>query len=819
MFKNYFKIAIRNLMKRKVYTAINILGLATGMAVCMLIVMFVQSELSYDRHHVNADNIHRMVLERKYPGRSTSYSIIPQSVGAAVKNEYPEVIESTRLYDFGAGGTFFLRIGDRAFDEKEVLAVDSNFFRVFSATILKGDAANALMRPNTVVLNKSTAIRYYGSVDNAIGKTFETDGNDNAPLVFEVTAVCDDWPVNSHFEFNILLSTAGFEFTRQPNYINFAAHTYFLLNPGASAASLEAKFPDIVKKYVAGAVQQAFGQSIEDFQKEGNGYRYYLQPLKKIHLTSHLEGELKPNGSLTAVYIFSIVAVFILALACINFINLSTARSVERAKEVGIRKTFGSERKSLVSQFLLEAVVIAFISILVAVGLITLLHPLFNKLTGKELELAYFFRPLHLFYIVGFTVAVGLLAGIYPAFILSSFKPILVLKGRFKSQRYGLLLRNGLVVFQFAISVTLIVATVIVNRQMNFMLGDRLGFQKDHVIVVERTDLLGQQTKTFRDEMARVPGVEEVSGTSAIPGQANFFGVTFQLQGSNEQVTGRGIITDHNYANALGLEIKEGRFFSKDLSTDSLAIVLNERAAAEFGLTNAIGARLTSPDNFFNAADGTPLVYTIVGVVKNFHYQSLHQPITPLIFTNSTKFGDVTFMTALKVKASDFQQTVKGVEDVWKRFATNNPFKFGFLDQALANQYHAEQSAQRIFSIFSILAVFIACIGLLGLATYSTQQRIREIGIRKVLGATTVNIVAMLSKSFMKLVLLASIIAFPVAWWFMKEWLNDFAYRINMSAWIFIIVAALAFLVALFTISFQAVKAAISNPVKSLRTE
>ncbi len=819
MIRNYFKVAFRNLMKRKVFTVINILGLATGMAVCMLIVMFVQSELGYDRHHANADNIYRMVLERKYPGRSTSYAIIPQSVGAAVKNEYPEVIESTRLYDFGAGGTFFLRIGDRTFDEKEVLAVDSNFFRVFSVTMLKGDVVSALMRPNTVVLNKSTAMRYYGSVDNAIGKTFETDGNDNAPLVFEVTAVCDDWPENSHFDFNVLLSTTGFEFTRQPNYINFAAHTYFLLNPEASAASLEAKFPEIIKKYVAGAVQQAFGQSIEDFQKEGNGYRYYLQPLKKIHLTSHLEGELKPNGSLTAVYIFSIVAIFILGLACINFINLSTARSVERAKEVGIRKTFGSERKSLVSQFLLEAVVIAFISILVAVGLIALLLPLFNKLTGKELELAYFFRPLQLIYIIGFTVAVGFLAGIYPAFILSSFKPILVLKGRFKSQRYGLLLRNGLVVFQFAISVTLIVATVIVNRQMNFMLGDRLGFQKDHVIVVERTDLLGQQTKAFRDEMARVPGVEEVSGTSAIPGQANFFGVTFQLQGSNEQVTGRGIITDHNYANALGLEIKEGRFFSKDLSTDSLAIVLNERAVAEFGLTNPIGARLTNPDNFFNAADGTPLVYTVVGVVKNFHYQSLHQPITPLIFTNSSKFGDVTFMTALKVKASGFQQTVKGVEDVWKKFVTNNPFKFGFLDQALANQYHAEQSAQRIFSIFSILAVFIACIGLLGLATYSTQQRIREIGIRKVLGATTVNIVAMLSKSFLKLVLLASVIAFPVAWWFMKEWLNDFAYRINMSVWIFIIVAALAFLVALFTISFQAVRAAISSPVKSLRTE
>lgn len=819
MLRNYFKVALRNLLKRKVYTTINILGLATGMAVCMLIVLFVQSEWNYDRQHEKGDTIYRMVLERKYPGRSTSYSIIPQSIGAAVKAEYPEVLESTRLYNFGGGGNFFLRIDDKTFEEKKVLAVDSNFFRVFSVNMLKGNAANALMRPNTVVLNKSTAIRYYGSVEGAVGKTFETDGNNNVPNVFEVTAVCEDWPENSHFDFNLLISTTGFAFTRQLNYINFAAHTYFLLNPQASASALEAKFPDIIKKYVAGAVQQAFGQSIEDFQKEGNGYRYYLQPLRKIHLISDLEGELKPNGSLTAVYIFSIVAIFILVLACINFINLSTARSVERAKEVGIRKTFGSERKSLISQFLLESVVVSFISIITAVGLIALLLPLFNQVTGKELSLTYFFTPLRIIYIIAFTIAVGLLAGIYPAFILSSFRPILVLKGRFRSQKYGLLLRNGLVIFQFAISVTLIVATLVVNRQMSYMLGNRLGFKKDHVIVVERTDLLGGQTRAFRDELSKVGGVEEVSGTSAMPGQANFFGTTFQVQGTKEQITGRGIITDVNYAKTLRLEIKEGRFFSKDFSTDSLAIVLNEKAVTEFGLVNPIGARLTSPDGFFNAPDGTPNIYTVIGVVKDFHFQSLHQQIAPLIFTNSAKFGDATFMTALRVRTNSFQQTIAGVEEAWKKFVKNNPFHYGFLDQTLAGQYHAERSTQRIFSIFSLLAIFIACIGLLGLATYSTQQRVHEIGIRKVLGATAFNIVGMLSKSFLKLVLLASLIAFPIAWWFMKEWLNDFAYRVNISIWIFITVAAIAFLVALFTISFQALKAAMTNPVKSLRTE
>ena len=381
------------------------------------------------------------------------------------------------------------------------------------------------------------------------------------------------------------------------------------------------------------------------------------------------------------------------------------------------------------------------------------------------------------------------------------------------SQKYGMLLRNGLVVFQFAISVTLIVATVVVNRQMNYMLGDRLGFRKDHTIVVERTDLVAQQTKAFRDELSKINGVEMVSGTSAMPGQENFFGVTFQAMGSNEQVTGRGIISDENYASALGLEMKEGRFLSKDFSTDSFAVVLNEKAVAEFGLTEPIGARLTTPDGFLNAQDGSQIIYTVVGVVKDFHFQSLHQPIAPLIFTNSSRLGDATFMTALRVKSSGFQQTIAAVEEVWKKFVKDTPFNFAFLDQVLTDQYHAEQSTQRIFNIFSFLAIFIACIGLLGLATYSTQQRIREIGIRKVLGATGFNIVTMLSVSFLKLVLLASLIAFPIAWWFMKEWLNDFAYRINLSVWVFLLVAAIAFIVALATVSVQAIRAALANPV------
>ncbi len=817
MFKNYFKVALRNLFKRKGFSLINILGLATGMAVCLLIVLFVQSELGFDKHHEKADHIYRIVLERYYPGRSTSYSFIPQSIGAAVKAEYPEVLESTRLYNFGGNGNFFLRIGDKVFEEKRVLAADSNFFSVFTCKMLHGDAATALEKPNSAVINETTAKKYFGSSAGAVGKQFKTDANENN--IWMITAVVADWPDNSHFLFDMLLSTSTFQFTRQPNYINFAAHTYFLLNPNASYKSLESKFPDVVKKYVSGEIGRTFNQTWEEFQKAGNGYRYYLQPMKKIHLISSLEGELRPNGSMTAVYIFSVVAVFILFLACINFINLSTARSIERAKEVGIRKTFGSERKALVGQFLMESVLISIISILIAFGLIVLLLPLFNTLSGKHLSVMYFLQPGWLLALIAFAVITGFIAGLYPAFVLSSFKPILVLKGRFRSNKYGLALRNGLVIFQFAISVILIVSTIIVNHQMNYMLGDKLGFKKDHVIVVERTDLIENQLAAFKNELLTIQGVESASGTTTMPGNLNFFGITFQEIGSKTPMTGRGIIVDEDFGKTLGLEIKEGRFFSKEFSTDTLSLVLNERAVKELGLKNAIGSRLTAPDEFYNAPDGSQYIYTVVGVVKDFHYHSLHEPISPLIFTYSKKFGGQSPLVALRIKGNNFQSALGSIESAWKKFVKDRPFHYYFLDQSLADQYKAEQTTQKIFTVFSGLAIFIACIGLLGLAAYATQQRTREISIRKVLGASGGNIVTMLSKDFMKLVLIATLLAFPLAWWGMNNWLQDFAYRVNISWWVFILAAAAASVIALFTISFQAIKAALANPSKSLRTE
>lgn len=817
MIRSYLKIAIRSLGKNKVFSLINILGLATGMAVCMLIVLFIKSETGYDTFHVNAGNIYRMVVERIYPGRTTSYSNIPQSYAAAAKQEFPEVKESVRVFDFFGGNNMQLKIGEEKFEEKKVLFADSNFFRVFSADAIAGNLNTAMTKPNSVVLNEKTAAKYFGNAEVALGKIIVPEGDDAEPLM--VTAVCRDWPEQAHFHFDLLLTTAGNPFVNEENFVNFSAHTYLLLNEKANADQMQLKLNSLVEKYAMNNIEKQFAQSYKDFKAAGNGYNYMLQPVTGIHLNSAMEGELEPNGSLKAVYIFSIVALFILLIAGINFINLSTAKSAERAKEVGIRKTFGSEKKLLILQFLAESVLISFISMLLAAGFIYFLIPLFNQISGKELSFSIVLTMSNMMLLLGFTLFTGLLAGLYPAFVLSSFKPTAVLRGKFKSGSYGLALRNGLVIFQFAVSVILIICTVVVNAQMKYMTSEKLGFNKESTIIIERTDLLAENTRAFKNELLKLAGVERVSGTSALPGQENFFGTSWQLKGKQDNVTGRGIITDADYQTAIGIEILKGRFFSDDFATDSLAVVINQKAAEAFGLTNPVGAQISSPDEFYNAPDGSPYFYTVVGVVKDFHYQSLHQPIVPLIFTNTKKFGDVSFTTAVRIKADNFNASVKGIEKIWSEFVKERPFHYAFLDNTVAEQYNEETRMQKIFTFFSSLAIFIACIGLLGLAAYATHQRTREIGIRKVLGASPLGIVQLLSKQFVRLVAIAILIAFPVAWLAMSKWLQDFTYRIQISWWMFLAAGASAFLIALITISFQAIKAAINNPIKSLRTE
>ncbi len=814
MRNHFLKMAWRNLSKRKANTLINVFGLSTGMAVCILLLLFIRDEKSFDSFHENKDRVYRVVLERIYPGRSTFYSFIPASIGEAINTEFPEVKQSTRVFNNGGGNTL-IKIGDTLFEEKNVLLADSNFFSVFTAAPLAGNLTTALEKPNNIVLNETTAKKYFGGVQSAIGKTLKVEEDP-----FTVSAIVKDWPSNSHMDFNVLISSNTFFQNAPKNYINFSAHTYLLLKENSSSSALESKLPLIIEKYVSGEIEKTFGQTFDQFKSAGNGYRYFLQPLPGIHLGSNLEGELKPNGNERAVSVFLLIAIFILVIACINFINLSTARSAERAREVGIRKTFGSERRSLVTQFLVESIMISFISLLIALIMVLALMPLYNNLTDKHLSPAIIFSPLPVILMILMSLVIGLFAGIYPAFVLSSFKPIFVLKGRLQTGRHGIGLRNALVVFQFGISVILIICTLVVNQQMEYVTGNNLGYKKDLVLVVERTDLLRENRDAFKDEVLKIAGIKTISGNSSLPGGNNYFGVSFQKQGTRDSYTGRGLLTDENYAQTLSLELVKGRYFSKSFSTDTLSLVLNESAVKAMGIEgDPIGARLTTNDGPFNAPDGNQYVYTVIGVVKDFHFQNLHEKIAPLFISHVRKLTPNDPSMAMKLDAANYQAAITGIEKSWKKFVGDIPFHYSFLDENVAAMYAAEATTRKIFTVFSVLAIIIACMGLLGLISYTIQLRIKEIGIRKVLGASVSQILWLLGRNFLRVIVIAGIVAIPVSLLLMTKWLQGFEYRVNISPWTFIFALLSAIVVAGITIGLQAIKAAWSNPVKSLRTE
>lgn len=815
MFQNYLKIALRHLARNRGYTVINILGLAIGIACTLIILMYVQDELSFDQWHEDGDQIYRMALERKYPGRSRHYAIIPQSYSETVKSEYPEVENAVRMFSFQ--GTLNIKIGETIYEEENRVWADSNWFEFFSLPLIQGKVNEVLTQPNSVVLTETTAKKYFGE-ENPMGKTLDIPQN---PVDLIVTGICADVPENSHFTFDLMMSSANLQFLQQPNYLNFSAYTYLHLSPNASPATLESKFPDLVTKYASGQVMTQFGVNYEEYQKQGNGYRYFLQPLKDIYLTSKLEAELKPPGSRLRVYFFMVIAVLILMIACINFMNLATARSGERAREVGIRKTLGSERIDIALQFLLEAVSISLISTVLAWGILQYFIPIFNELAGKNFSTAQITNWQYIPGLLGFGVLVGLFAGAYPSIVLSSFKPLEVLRGRFGVSRQGFSLRNVLVVFQFFISIALIICTIVVFRQMEFIQNKELGFTKEHLITLQGAGgMTAQQEDTFKKEMVSLSGVESIGGCNSQPG-GNYFGMSFQPQGAIEMTTGSGLIVDEDYLDCMKMEVIEGRSFSIDFM-DTLSIIVNEAAVKEMELKDPVGKQLVSNDNFLNPNPEQRSVYTIVGVVKDFHFQSLHQVISPLFFVHKQRSftPGVNNLLTVRLKPGNFKESISQIGGLWKQFQPEQPFRYTFLDRDWAELYENEQKAQRVFGLFSMLAILIACMGLLGLAAYVTQQRTKEIGVRKVMGATVPNIVAMLSKDFLKLVLIALIIASPVAWYVMQHWfLEDFVYRINIAWWMFALAGVLAILIAFFTVSYQSIRAALMNPINSLRDE
>ena len=817
MLSNYIKLAWRNLIRNKNYSLINILGLTIGLTCFMLIMLYVNHEWSYDKFHADGDQIYRVALERKYPGRSRSYAIIPHSYAQTIRDEIPSVEESCRLFFFG-GNNLQFKIDDQSFEETSFMWSDSTFFELFDISLLQGDPSQVLNAPNEVVLTRSAARKYFGQTD-PIGKTLDPV-NQNQSLV--VTGVCEDIPENSHFKFNILISSPSLgPFLQQPNYLGFSAYTYLKLAEQADPQQVENQLPELVVKYASGQVLNSFGVNYEEYQAQGNGYRYFLQPLHDIHLTSNLEAEMRVPGSKSRIYFFSVIAFMILIIACINFMNLATARSAGRGREVGIRKTLGSNRLSIGIQFLLEALLISFCATLLAWGVTSTVLPYFNTLAGKQFILEDILQGGFLLMVLAVSIVTGLLAGLYPALSLSRFKPVEVMRGQLIHSRKGRNIRNGLVIFQFSISVFLIIASLFVYQQWLYTQNKSLGFEKDGVINLNTTGALDQvESETFKSELLRLPSVIAVGGCNTQPGQG-YFGISFKPNGANEMTTGSGLIVDEGYIDCMEMEMVAGRSFSTSFM-DTLSVVINESAALAMGLDDPVGTRIISTDNFLNTTEGETNIYTIIGVVRDFHFQSLHHVISPLFFVHNQRSllgAGIDNQISVRISNEDIEATLASMGSLWRSMEAEVPFSFTFMDQEWANLYEKEITTRRVSSLFTIIAIFIACLGLLALAAFTAEQKMKEIGVRKVLGATSLHIVTMLSRNFLGLVIISIFIATPLAWYSIKEWLNNFAYRIPMQIWPFLLGAALALMIAFLTVSIQSYKAARISPIHALKDE
>jgi putative ABC transport system permease protein len=814
MFKNNLKIALRSLIKQKVYSLINVLGLSVGIASCILIVLFVTNEFSYDTFFEDKERIYRMVLERKYPNHSTYYAIVPHSFEGIIKRDFPEVDESVSVFGFQNFSMSYKNERDEVsqFDEDFVIVTDSNFFKVFNFQLLQGNPARVLGQANEIVVTKELASRYFGLSD-PIGKLLRAGDQE-----FKVSGVMQDVPSNSHFKFSAIIASSTFPFTRRENFTSFSAFAYFKLKPGSDAAAMEAKIPKVVDVYAAAQIEKNLGKSWADYSKEGNGYRYFLQLLPDIHLDPiNLEGQMKPGGNRTSVYIMISVAILILLIACINFMNLATARSAERAREVGVRKVMGSFKEQLVTQFLTESFVLSAIGVMLAVMIIYFILPFFNDLTEKQLAIPFDTTTLIILFLL--TVVVGLMAGIYPSFMLSSFNPVVVMKGNFTGHSKGKWIRNGLVIFQFWISIILMIGTMVIQQQMKFMSEKSLGFDREQVLVVEKGfSLQPQMMTTLIEEIKRLPEVESAAGSFAMPArEGDFFGIQFQPEGSSEILTTKSMVIGDGLGETLGLQLIEGRWFSKE-TNDSLSVMLNESAVNVMGLENPIGRKLIDIQERPEGNVSVP--YTITGIVKDFNFISLRDKVTPLVIQSNEAFGGAGQYVIARIKAGQIPSAIQSIETKWKELVPDQSFKFSFLDQNINAQYKSEQQSGKLFAIFSGLAIFVSCIGLFALSAYITNLRTKEIGVRKVLGASVQGVVMLLSMDFTRMILVSFVMAVPVAWYVMENWwLQNFAYRITISVWIFLISGAVAFAIAWLTVSYQSIKAAIQNPVRSLRSE
>jgi putative ABC transport system permease protein len=804
MLKNFFIVAFRNLTKNKGYTVLNILGLSAGLTCFAFIAVWVKDELSYDRFNEKADRIVRVVGKVTTASEVFEHAVSPVPMAQAIKKDYPEVENTVRFEKDDA----IVKYGDVQFSEQRILLTEPSFFDIFSYHLTQGDVKTALNEPYSIILTESMAKKYFGSAD-PVNKSLILFLYDSTAkgMPYKITGVMPDAPLNAHFTFNFLVSfktleVADPESITQDGWGNNSYYTYLLLRNKADIPKLAAHLPEFTERHI--------GKEMKKWQMR---YDYTLEPLKDIHLHSNVRYEIEPTGSIQYIYIFSAVGLFILLIAGINYMNLATARSVQRAKEVGIKKVLGAVKWQLIFQYMMEAILVSFISLLLAFLFTALLNPLLQQLSGKNLSV--FRSPALIILLVAVSLFLGIVSGIYPAFFITSYKPANVLKGSFKSSAGAVWMRKTLVVVQFTISVVLIVGILVVNSQLSFIQHKDLGYKKDALVALNTNDNkdVAAGYDAFKNALLSNPLISGVttSGSLLVGGLGNGGATTVTGDGKPVVSSIYRLRIGNNFMDVYQMKLLSGRNFSNNVLADTASFILNEAAVKSFGWGTA--------ENAINKPFRTGgMNGKVIGIVKDFHFNSLQHTVEPLAIqvSNSGRgFGKIT----VKIDIGKPGESISWIAQNWKKYFPGSLLEYDFIDKKLNDQYQAEDRFARFFLYFSLLSLLIACLGLFGLTAYATQQRTKEIGVRKILGASIPGIAALLSKDFLQLVVVAFILAIPIAWYAMYNWLQNFAYRVTIGWWIFAVAGVTAFLIALLTISFQAIKAAMANPVKSLRTE
>lgn len=804
MLKNYFLIAFRGILHHKFYAGINVLGLALGIAISFFIALYILDELSYDRFNENIDRMYRLGIHGKIGGDEVFTANTAPVVAGGLKSEIPEVKQVMRIESWDQVP---VRWQEKSFVDDNVCIVDSNFFNFFSYHLLKGNPNTVLSEPMSVVLTSHVAQKLFGS-EEPVGKMISI-GNDSN-FLFKVTGIATDAPGNSHLKFNYLISMMSYKWMYENDkWLNNYLDTYFIVYPGSDMKKIRDKLDDLVVNHVGPELSGFLGISTEQFFDQQGIYKYLVIPVKDIHLYSKFEDELEPTGNISLVYIFSAIGLFIILIASINFMNLATARAANRAREVGLRKTFGSLRSQLIGQFMSESIIFSLVSMFLSMLIILICIPYFNEIAGKSVSYSVLFHLKFTGVIVGISLLIGILSGIYPAFYLTRFRISEVVKGEVSRGMKGKKLRGILVVVQFSISILMIICTLLVYQQLQYTRKKDLGFNKEQVLVIPNMNMLGKQKSAFKEALMKKNNIIAASYCSnVIPGYSQM--TIFRKPGEEQDFLVSRYWADYEQVKVMGFQLLEGRDFSRDFPSDSTAILVNQALVKQFGFENPVGQEIISFTN-----DNQEVRLRIIGVLKDFNYESLRQEIRPLIIN----LANVESMMAVRFSPEVPVDVIKEIASEWKNFIPGEPFKYSFLDQNFDAIYHSEQNMGKLITLLTFFAIFIACMGLFGLSTFTAEQRTREIGIRKAMGASVTRIIRLISKEYALLILISFLISITPAWYFMSKWLSGFAYRIEIGFGVFIISGLLALIIAIISIGYQSLKAARINPADSLRYE